>query len=143
MKEMKITDIPNDIPFEGYYWLSDQHDPRVLQGEPLPQEFYGHNPFVIEAQLWDSKGNVSWSLHQAGNQVIVNKYEVKDQDFNNKNVKRVNYASHRMGVEHVGLSFLEYWEVPESQDTSACCGMPTLQFTKRVFIGFEPKKEQK
>lgn len=136
MTRININDIPRDHKYEGYLWMSDAVDPIVLNGEPLPSDFNQTvNPFVVEAELWD--GKTSYAIHQAGNQTIVESYEVNEADFSSEDTDRTVYASNRM--EGKNLHFLEYWEEKEAD---ACLGMPALTMTKRVFVGFKDKEDK-
>lgn len=138
----KINDIPKDRPFVGYYWMSNAQKPHVLNDETLPEEFYGQNPFVVEAELYDEENHQSFSVHQAGNVTACTVFSVKPEDIadDNDNVRHVFFYPVRM--EGIGkLEFLEYWEPVADQD-DACLGMPSLRMTKRVFVGFS-KEEKK
>lgn len=136
MTKNSINDIPRDHKYEGYLWMSDAVDPTVLDGEALPSDFgQGINPFIVEAELWD--GKTSYAIHHAGNQTIVESYEVNDADFSSEEIDRTVYASHRMDGRR--LRFLEYWEEKEA---AACPGMPALALAKRVFVGFKDKEDK-
>lgn len=136
MSVINITDIPKSSKYEGYIWMSNESKPRILTGMNIPDKLIGNcNPFIIEAELWDKDNMTSYAIHHAGNQTICQAYKVKESDFNDKDIVLQSYASHRMGG--FGLRFLEYW-VPT--DDPQCLNMPTLELTKRVFIGFTQKE---
>lgn len=137
---MKINEIPRDHAFEGYLWLSNAKEPIILENQPIPENLIFSdqtNPFIVEAELWDITKSKSYAIHQAGNETVVNTFDVKPEDFNNNDIDEVVYASHRMGNRH--LHFLEYWE---ARPNEATLGMPTLVMTKRVFVGFKVKEDK-
>lgn len=137
MSKIKITDIPRDGKYEGYIWLSNSTKPQVLESASLPQYFSTTgNPFVVEAELWDKDSHKSYSIHHAGNQTVCQCSAVADNDFSSGNVDKTVYVSHRMGGRQ--LHFLEYWEEAASE---ACLGMPVLEMSKRVFVGFKGKEK--
>lgn len=145
MSRIEINDIPRDHKFEGYLWKSNDKAPIILNHEPLPEVFFDDaNPFVVEAELWDSDNNKSYALHQAGNQTILQCFEVMPEDFNSHDIDEVVYASHRMNDRE--LHFLEYWEerVAANGDSrqGACLDMPALVMTRRVFVGFNAKENR-
>lgn len=134
---MKIIDIPIDNKYDGFLWMSNSKEPIELDREALPASFGKDcNPFVVEGELWDSDNKRSYSIHQAGNITVCQKFDVNDSDFNDINVDDRVYASHRM--KHHGLHFLEYWEPTVSE---ACLGMKSLEMKKRVFVGFKDKED--
>lgn len=137
MSKIKVNDIPLDKKYEGYIWMSNCTRPQVLEGAPLPQDFSTTgNPFVVEAELWDKDNRLSYSIHHAGNQTVCQRYDVADGDFSSGNVDKTVYVSHRMDGHQ--LCFLEYWEEAASE---ACLGMPVLEMSKRVFVGFKGKEK--
>lgn len=141
---MSISKIPLKGNYEGYYWMSDSRDPKVLHGENLSEEFVGKNPFVVEAELYDRDNHTSYSVHHAGNKVVCKCFVVKEADFDSHNVDTLLYKSNRM--DDLQLSFLQYWEAQDDKtcpiDETGEKFMQSLQMTKRVFVGFKNKKEE-
>lgn len=132
-----MAQIPAGRRYDGYVWMSDAASPMVLEGDALPGCFAeGRNPFVAEALLWDAEARLSYSVRHVGNETLCQRYEVAEADLGGGEENEVVYASHRMGGR--GLRFLEYWEPRQCGDRETCPeGMPTLEMTKRVFVGFK------
>lgn len=134
MSKIELTQIPVGRRYDGYVWMSDATSPVVLEGGALPGCFAeGRNPFVAEALLWDAEARLSYSVRHVGNETLCHRHEVAESDFGGGNVEEVVYASRRMGGRR--LRFLEYWEPRQSGDCPE--GMPALEMTKRVFVGFK------
>lgn len=138
-----INDIPKDTPLVGYYWMSDATEPHVLNHETLPEEFYGLNPFVVEAELYDEENCQSFSVHHAGNITACTVFKVKPEDISNEKDENIHHVFfYPVRMKDVGkLKFLEYWE-PVADQADACLGMPSLRMTKRVFVGFIKEEEK-
>ncbi len=134
MKTERINNIPAGA-YEGYYWLSDADKPVVIDGS-----FDGltldpdSNPFVIEAQLFDRKNNVSFSVKYTDGQYYAYKYDLNSKASEAKEeVKEQKYCSNQMD-EHPWLYFRQYWR--EKPDV-LCDNMGVLQPAEMVFVGFE------
>lgn len=118
---------------EGYLWWSDQQQPKVYHNEGIDKSFdETKNPFVVEGQLYDKEGKISYSIKYVDGQYHINIYEIKDEDFNNPDNETKCYLSNRMGDRW--LKFLRYWEPKEDPN---CEGMKVLKLTKNVFVGFK------
>ena len=134
MKTDKINNIPAGI-YEGYYWLSDTDRPVVIDGvfDGLtldPDE----NPFVIEAQLFDRKNNVSFSVKYTDGHYYAYRYDLNNIiSDNSEEVKVQKYCSYRM-ENHPWLYFRQYWR---EESDSLCDNMPVLQPADMVFVGFK------
>lgn len=143
MNTSKETVIPQSHSYEGYYWMSDADKPVIVSGA-LPKVLESLdpmcNPFVIEAQLYDTGGNVSYSVKYIDGQYHIYKFsEVDDRlkvatgKYDHITLKK--YQSHRMDGRK--LLFLQYWDAEED---ALCAGdkpMPVLQPGALVFVGFE------
>ena len=157
MSKIEINEIPMDRKLTGYLWMSNEQEPRVLEncsidksnkdkeGSPAVLEL-GRNPFIVEAELWDADAHVSYAIHHAGNEVVCQRYEVKDEDFRNSDNEKHDFFSHRMKGRK--LCFLEYWEPKDDIVVTDITGnaeeemMPSLVMTHRAFVGFTPNKEE-
>lgn len=129
-----MAQIPAARHYDGYVWMSDATSPVVLEGDALPGCFAdGVNPFVVEALLWDAEARLSYSVRHVGNETLCHRYVVAEADFGGGNVEEVVYALRRRDGR--GLRFLEYWEPRQSDGCPE--GMPALEMTKRVFVGFK------
>lgn len=70
--------------YQGYLWYSDQKEPKVFNNELFELEIADNeNPFIVEGQLYDEENRASISIKYVDGNYIVNKYKVKEEDFNN------------------------------------------------------------
>lgn len=127
--------------------MSDATDPVLVSGnipEFLSQLNANANPFVIEAQLFDSTNHLSYSVKYVDGSYIAYRYEVKEiiKDNVKETIKDVesgkydyitlkkNYANRMPGLR---LCFFQYWK--DEPDT-LCEGMNVLQPAELAFVGF-------
>lgn len=124
--------------YEGYLWYSDKPEPKVYIKKELELEISEKtNPFIIEGQLFD--GTNSISIKYVDGKYIVNRYEVKEADFNDVNIELKEFLPNRMkDIEK--LRFLQYWKPQEEKD-ELCEKMEVLQPAELVFIGFKVKEK--
>ncbi len=125
--------------YQGYIWYSNKKEPRVFNNEEFELEIANNeNPFIVEGQIYDNENRISISIKYVDGKYIVNKYEVKDEDFKHPNVVRREFLPNRMDkVEK--LCFLEYWK---PQEDSLCENMKVLQPAELVFIGFNNENKE-
>lgn len=127
MKLNSLTEIPH-YKYEGYLWLSDKTEPKVLKDEEFNSNEIKQNPFIIEGLLWAKKERVSIHIRHTG-RYLIHKYEVNTPD-SSKDVKQ--YLAHKIeGIEK--LKFKQLWE-PEKDPL--CEGMEVLKMKALVFTGF-------
>ncbi len=148
MKAEKVTTI-EPRRYEGYVWMSNEPKPRVLTTEECPFELENENEgtFIIEAQLCDTKGQVSYSVKHIGGEHVIMRYEFTDGDFNCGSITQKSFVAHRINKDPEmapekaikTLYFLQCWEPKEDP---ACLGMPVLHPTHLVFTGFTNAKTQ-
>lgn len=120
--------------YEGYYWMSDEEEPKVLVNESFDRELKDReNPFVIEAQLYSKEKNVSYSVKYVDGQYRVSKYEISINDL--KEAK--DFLAHRMGKD-TKLKFVQRWKEVEDD---FCEGMSVLEPAEFVFVGFNYKEK--
>lgn len=138
MEKINITEL-KDHNFVGYYWLSDERKPRVLNGEdasPVWKYFQEDvNPFIVEAMLVDKTNPELWTSYTIRNvdgETIVLKYDnlpAKPDDTHTE----VAYIPNRMGL--VGkLVFYQEWV---KRADPMCEGMDVLEPGALIFVGFE------
>ena len=128
----KITmdEIPEDVNFEGYYWLSDQDRPVVLFDAPFKKS-NTNNPFIIEALLYDPIANASYHVRHTG-EYHVHKYSLNDLP-ETAEIQDVEFLPHRL--EKVRKVFFKQIWMPEKDPY--CEGMAVLTMKALVFTGFE------
>lgn len=139
MVKIEIKDINFEAKYQGYIWMSDDTQPKLYHNEKIDKTlFESKNPFVIEAQLYDEDNMLSYSMKTVDGKLLINKYEVKEDDFNSEDVKELSFVPNRMEkVEK--LKFLQYW-TPEKDDY--CNGKEVLQPSALVFTGLKLNKEE-
>ncbi len=143
---MKINEIPKR-KYEGYIWLSDQKEPKVLHKEPVdfskPIPYKGkdydftienHNPFIIEALLYCEEENISVTVKHTG------KYHIHEIDLKKTSegavLETVEYLPHRLnGVSKV--YFKQLW-LPEPDEN--CNDWDVLKMKALIFTGFTNSK---
>ncbi|GAB4295138.1 MAG: hypothetical protein Kow0068_19870 [Marinilabiliales bacterium] len=132
---MKINDL-NNRKLEGYIWLSDEKEPRILRNETFNFSSYeeGSNPFIVEAIL--KSGNKSIHIRHT------DKYHIHEFDFDilpaGSVSEDVEYLPHKL--KNVGkVNFKQLW-VPEPDEN--CEGMPVLKMKALIFTGFDNQKNK-
>lgn len=118
--------------YQGYYWMSDETAPHLLNGEPFTLQLNNDtNPFVIEAQLYNDNG-ISYSIKYFDGNYLIHKYDTNQLAKQaNTIVDTLIFNGHRM--EGKALKFNRYWR--EVSD-DLLCGLTTLEPKEFVFIGF-------
>ncbi len=135
--------------YEGYIWYSNQKAPNVYDGEKMVEEMVldkYSTPFIIEGNLWDKEHNLSIMIRYVDGAYLIRRTKVSEDVLNGtscdamleKNLKVATtvkeYLPHPSIKDVDALRFLQYWEPKEDE---SCEGMPVLQPSKLVFIGFK------
>ncbi len=129
IKHTALIDIPK-LSYEGYVWMSNDKNPKVLNNEPFDFSTIGVNPFVIEALLYNMDENISIHVQHTGEYQI---FEYHLNDFTNAHLVDKDYLPHRLkDVEKV--CFKQIW-LPEPDEN--CAGMDVLNLKAIVFCGFK------
>ena len=132
----------------GYIWMSDTESPEVFEGEEFNRVLdETKNPFVVEAQLYDTDNCISHSIKYIDGEYIVNKTEVEKsvltalsgekkeyKQSDGSVVEKKLYLANRMGDNNLWLVFYRFW-IAENDDL--CLGMPVLKLKKNVFVGLK------
>lgn len=122
------------LRYSGYIWMSNATGPIVLCEDHLPDGFGGElNPFVMTGELYCAESGDSFHIQHVGGETLCSHFRVLASDFDEQELKAYDFCD---GLRR--LKFLEYWEESPSE---SCLRMPSLVFTKRVFVGFESIKE--
>ena len=133
-------EINKQAKYEGYIWLSDQTQPRVLLGEEYDVECIADSitPFVIEGRLWNAADGISMSIRYVDGKHVKSIHQVTNEDLQGTSmVTPERYISH---IKDVGrLCFLRYWKAEEDE---LCEGFKALRPEKLVFVGFEKQKKE-
>lgn len=133
-------EINKQAKYEGYIWLSDQTQPRVLLGEEFDVDGITDsiNPFVIEGQLWNAADGISISIRYADGKHVKHFHQVTNEELQGTlTVTTEQYISHIKGVGR--LCFLRYWK---AQEDELCENFEALRPEKLVFVGFEKTNKE-
>jgi CRISPR type III-associated protein (TIGR04423 family) len=128
-----LNEIPN-LSFEGYIWMSDQEQPKILNKEIYDFKSIAANPFIIEALLYNEKENRSIHIQHSG------EYQIYEYDLNHYSTEQLtakSYLPHRLeGVKKV--HFKQVW-LPVTDDNGE--GMEVLTLKAIVFCGFNKNND--
>ena len=151
-KIINIMDIPKDLNYEGYLWMSDSKLPTVFANANLESQKLNtsvqdksikfneiddaSNPFIIEGQLFCKDTNKSYSV-----KYIDGKHIVVEYDLNKKPEKWVSDKKDKTFIPHriegvSKLKFSQFWK-PVIDIDNLCERMAVLQPAALVFVGFE------
>lgn len=134
MKQINIGEL-KDREFDGYYWLSNEKKPRVLNGEdttPVWDCFKEDiNPFIVEAMLVDKKANKSYTIRNVDGKTLVYEYDLpKGEDATHT---KMSFIANRMGTAGK-LVFFQEWVKHKDR---MCEGMEVMEPGALIFAGFE------
>ena len=123
-EKISLVQIPQDLQFVGYYWLSDQKKPTVQKNMGnIDHKIFSDLPFVIEANFFAPKDEISISIRNIEGEYHVWKYDLKD-------------ASSE-GKKYLGKEFdflmVEAWEEVEDRSLE---DMKTFVPAWAAFAGF-------
>ena len=133
---MDIKDIDFSRKYTGYLWLSNAAKPIALTEPGIVDKslFEKKNPFVAEAQLYDSEGDVSVSIRYADGRYYAAIH--KAASITGDSADEVVYPGVRMGEgSPLGLRFRRVWGLRKDD---ACLGMEAPFVESEAFIGFPP-----
>lgn len=134
MNKIKLEEINKTHTYQGYIWWSDRREPEVFDGQELNVTLDNIlNPFIIEAQLYDTIKKKSYSIKYVDGKHIVCEYNLNDLP---ADVTEQSYYSNRMN-ERI-LLFKQCWR-PETDKW--CEGMEVLKPAECVFVGFKTKEK--
>ena len=132
--------------YQGYLWISNEEQPRLLNNEPFGQDLADNEvPFIVEGRLWCQENNTSVSIA-----CIDGKYQVscfKMDSIEQEWTTTENYRPHKRlaakmaqnGMKGWKLSFRRLWK--ENNDP-LCEDQVTLEPDALVFTGFIKDKEE-
>ena len=136
--KIKLNEIPTDIKYEGYLWMSDQPGPKIYQDKTLPEwPEESTNPFIVEGNLYDEKNKRSYLIRFIDGAYYAYKFELKllsEWEYIQK-----EYLPNRFPKHIHKLCFREYWE-PKPDEF--CEGMEVLKPTITAFTGFKNQEDK-
>lgn len=120
--------------FEGYVWLSDEKEPRLV--EDFDFSSVGVNPFIQEALLFCKEKNISVMVRHTGAYHIT-EYDLGALEVNGAELSKIiEYFPHRLNIGDKKVRIQQLW-IPE--EDPLCCDFPVLNLKAHIFVGFEPK----
>lgn len=139
-KKISIKQIPQNIDFTGYVWMSDSQNPVVDPTEIkkiLNKTSDNSNPFVIEGQLYCDSTKQSFSIRYTDGEYFVVEYNLSEANKTNGIYKE--FVSNRI-PNNKKLRFFAYWE---AKPDSLCKDMQVLQPADFAFVGFGENNDDK
>ena len=127
--------------YQGYIWYSDQTKPEVYDDEYFDgiELDDNKNPFIIEAQMYETEKEVSYGVKYVDGGYICKKYVLTDDDL--ANITRKEFYPNRMDkITGKKLVFKQCWK---AEGDPMCEGMEVLQPAELVFVGFTEKEDKK
>ena len=139
METFQMNNKIEDGCYHGYYWMSNQNKPNVLNGENFTLELKnGSNPFVIEAQLYDKSKEISYSVKYFDGEYHILRHDINElKGEKNTEIDELLFESKRMDGKV--LKFNRFWHEDDEEDdiNGLLCDMKTLEPKEMVFVGFE------
>ncbi len=131
-RKLQDSDAIKDIAatsWQGYYWLSDEQEPRVVDGRYDPQ-YDSATQYIVEALLHDSADQSVHLVHDGQG------YKITHYDLSlapdGHTTEAIEYRAHRFDGHDI-LCFHEIW-VPTP--APLCQSLPVNQLQATVFRGF-------
>ncbi len=124
-----LKEIPS-VNYEGYIWMSNETEPKVLKNEKYDFSAISQNPFIIEGLLYDKTSQKSFHIQHVGECLI---YEYNLDEVKSENLVPKEYLPHRL-KEVEKVCFKQIWEEEEDKN---CEGFPVLNLKVIVFCGFK------
>jgi CRISPR type III-associated protein (TIGR04423 family) len=135
-QSIKISEIPADILFEGYYWYSNEKSPTIISTpEPILKNWFTELPFVIEANFYAKAEQISIQVGHWDGSYHVAKIDLTQLD--RITYDKVSYIGHDLNGRN--FEMIEAWE-PRPDDLLE--GMETLFPVWTAFAGFTIIKAQ-
>ena len=129
---MKVDNI-EPRKYVGYYWMSDNPQPILLQNQDFPEALEpNRKPFIIEAQLFDDK-QVSYSVKYVDGEYLIQRWDLKADFEGDFEYTEMEYeANHRL--ENRSLLFRQYWKAEKEE---LCENIKALRPHALVFVGLK------
>ena len=129
-QKITIKEIP-DFDFEGYYWYSNERRPKRVLGGKIDQSIFSDLPFVIEANFFSKKENVSIQVKNIDGDYYILQFNLSSiQDHHL--IDKQDYIAHDL-VDIKKYKMMEAWE---ERSDELLEGMKTLVPSWTAFVGF-------
>ena len=116
--------------FEGYYWYSDKSKPVLVEDSPIDPSWFTELPFVIEANFYDKKQQISIQIRN-----IDGYYHMAKIDLSSVPKEALDtqwYIAHDLEGKE-GYLMIEAWE---EENDPLLDEMPVYQPSWAAFAGF-------
>lgn len=127
-----ISEIPDNILFEGYYWYSNEQAPRVISQEIVRQSWFTELPFVIEANFYARIEQLSIQVRHADGEYHIAKIDLSRLSDIPHDI--TSYTGHDLGGRN--FEMIEAWE-PQADELLE--NMESLIPAWTAFAGFTSK----
>lgn len=131
-----LKEIPRNVKYTGYIWMSDMTSPKILNNEFLNGNYNTINPFIIEGMLYCIETKISYYLVFDNGKTKVFKYDLNTIPASWQSDKNDEYEYVSSFSDTIGLKFLKYWK-PEKDPL--CENMEVLVPVMYIFYGFNSK----
>jgi CRISPR type III-associated protein (TIGR04423 family) len=138
-KAITLADIPVDVVFDGYFWVSNDKKPKTMRAERVDMTLFQKLPFVVEGNLWSEERSLSIQIRNVDGEYLINQFDLSNSDPDqDKLLDEKEYLAH--DLDGVGkFRVVEAWK--EHRD-EMLAGMVTLVPAWTAFKGFVNDKNQ-
>lgn len=138
-KTITLADIPTDVVFDGYLWLSNAAKPKTMKAERVDMTLFQKLPFVVEGNLWSEQLSLSIQIRNVDSAYIVQQFDLTGSDQDPLLDDKEDYLAHDLdGIAKYRV--VEAWR--EEQQGEMLAGMTTLVPAWTAFKGFVHDKKQ-
>jgi CRISPR type III-associated protein (TIGR04423 family) len=139
-KTITLADIPTDVIFDGYLWLSNATKPITMKAERVDNSLFEKLlPFVVEGNLWSEELSLSIQIRNVDGAYIVQQFDLTGSDQDPLLDDKEDYLAHDLdGIAKYRV--VEAWQ--EEQQDKILAGMKTLVPAWTAFKGFVHDKKQ-
>jgi CRISPR type III-associated protein (TIGR04423 family) len=136
-KAITLADIPVDVAFDGYLWLSNATKPKTMKSERVDMTLFQKLPFIVEGNLWSEELSLSIQIRNVDGEYFLHQFDLSDSE-HDKLLDEKEYLAH--DLDGVGkYRVVEAWK--EHRD-EMLAGMVTLVPAWTAFKGFVNNKNQ-
>ena len=132
---IEIKEIPVDVAFDGYLWLSNEQKPKMLKGNKVDISLFQPLPFIIEGNLWSEKHQLSIQIRNIDGQYKIVRFDLS-HSYEDSLLEEKTYLAHDLDDVREYL-VVEAWEEKEDE---LLAGMKTLIPAWTAFKGFVNSK---
>ena len=144
-----LSDIPSDIEYSGYVWISNDPKPIVIIDNTYDFSKKFDKAYIIEAYLYSKEKNLSISVKHLDGKDLISQIDLNGLDISkeNENISKHRYIADAAitnkykeitdeNKKVIYLDFIQYWDYEEDE---LCENLKVLKPTWVAFVGFETK----